>query len=204
MRNQRGRLMSGFAGLALIVTVGSAEAQMKVSPWVGLYAPTNDLGTVQAVDFGKKHTTLAYGADLDFKAGSVLGFRIGGGYASDSDVGIDGVGCTSCSGRATVLTGTGSIVLRPIPLPLLRPYAVIGAGWKWYNFDFDDQITSSLVKDQAKFTWQAGIGATLFPTSGLSLFAEVSDFVSEFDFNNTGGNTQHDLVFKAGVSLGGS
>lgn len=204
MTIDRRSLVPLAAGFALFLIAGTAEAQVKISPWVGLYAPTADLGSVQAVDFGKKQSTLAYGVDLDLRAAGVLGFRIGGGYASDSDVGIDGVGCATCAGRATVLVGTGAIVIRPLPLPMLRPYGVIGAGWKWYNFDFDDQITGTLVKDQAKFTWQAGVGATLFPASRLSLFAEVSDFVSDFDFTSSGGNKQHDLVFKAGVSLGGS
>jgi opacity protein-like surface antigen len=196
------------AGTAVMVfaVAGPVAAQTRVSPWIGLYAPASDLGSVQAVDFGKKSSTLAYGADLDFGASGLLGFRVGGGYASDSEVDFDDQTCVSCEIRATVLTATGAIVLRPLPLPGIRPYVLAGAGWKWYDFDFDGDIEDQL-EDQSNFTWQGGVGAVINPDGGLSLFAELSDFVSEFDFEDgSTGNTQHDLVLKAGLSLrlGGS
>lgn len=195
------RVWPGMAAL-MIVAAAPATAQMRLSPWIGLYAPTSDLGSVQAVEFGKKSSTLAYGADLDFGARGLIGLRVGGGFASDSEVDFDDQTCVSCEIRATVLTATGAVVLRPLPLPGIRPYVLAGAGWKWYDFDFDGDIEGQL-EDQSSFTWQAGVGAVLNPDGGLSLFAELSDFVSEFDFEDgSTGNTQHDLVLKAGISLG--
>jgi hypothetical protein len=182
------------------------EGQIRLSPWIGLYAPTNDLGSVQAIDYGKKASTLAYGADLELGGPGMLGFRLGGGYATNSEIDFDDVACIGCELRSTVLTATGGIVLSPLPLPVFRPYAVIGAGYKWYDFDFDGAIGSQL-EDQGKFTWQVGLGAVVSPTGGLGVFAELSDFVSEIDFRNgSSGNTQHDLVLKAGLSfrLGGN
>jgi len=196
-------LLIGYAGL-LVTTPAFASGQgLRVSPWVGLYAPTSDLGSIQAVDFGKKESTLAYGADLDFGGQNLIGFRAGGGYASSSDVPVDGVGCVICSARATVLTATGAVVIRPFPAPLIRPYGVVGAGWKWYDFDFDEPVLDGLVGDQAVFTWQAGAGVILLAGSAVTLFAELSDFMSDFDFETgAAGNTQHDLFLKVGVSLG--
>jgi hypothetical protein len=189
-------------GLSLAGAGGASAQGVQLRPWIGLYAPTNDIGSVQAVEFGKKESTLAYGADLDFGSGPI-GFRLGGAFASNSDVPVRGVGCNTllCDTRATVLTGTGALLFR-VPLPVVHPYAVAGAGAKWYNFDFDDSGLDELIDDQAVFTGQLGLGATV-SAGGIGLFAEVSDFISGIDFENSGeSNTQHDLVFKAGIALG--
>lgn len=189
------------AGVLMAAVATPAAAQMRLSPWVGLYAPTSDLGSVQAVEFGKKSSTLAYGADIGFGGSGILGFRVGGAFASDSEVDFDDQTCISCEIRATVLTATGAIVLSPIPSPGIRPYLVAGAGWKWYDFDFDGDIQNQ-IDDQSNFTWQGGVGAVINPEGGLGFFAELSDFVNEIDFENGGSsNTQHDLVLKAGLTL---
>jgi hypothetical protein len=87
-------------------------------------------------------------------------------------------------------------------MPAIQPYIVAGGGWKWYDFDFDGDIEDQ-ISDQSNFTWQGGIGLRL-GTGGMGVFVELSDFVSEIDFDNgSTGNTQHDLVLKAGISLGG-
>lgn len=191
-------LLAGFASKA------SAQG-FRVRPWIGMYAPTADLGSVQAIEFGEKESTLAYGATLDFgQANSPIGFRFDAAYATDSDVPIEGVGCQNCELRSTVLTAAGAFVIRPLPmLPVVRPYAVAGAGAKWYEFDFDDTL-DEIVSDQTKFTALAGLGLTFFPDSPISLFAELTDYISgfEFDDDDAESDTQHDLFFKAGLSIG--
>jgi opacity protein-like surface antigen len=192
---------------ALVAVAGEVQAQgLRVSPWIGMYAPTAKLGSVQAIEFGEKESTLAYGATLDFGgSNSLLGFRIDGAYATNSDVPIDGVGCTSCELRSTVLTAAGALVLRPFPMPMLRPYAVAGLGGKWYDFDIDANLENTL-KDQTKFTALAGLGVAFFPNSPINLVVELTDYISGFDFEDgnvsTTSNTQHDLFFKAGLSIG--
>jgi len=183
--------------------VQQANAQkIQLRPWAGLYAPTVELGSVQAIEFGKKESTLAYGLDVNFGGGPIA-FRLGAGYAGNSDIPIVGVGCTNCAARATVLVGTGGVVIRPFPIPVVRPYAVAGLGAKWYDFDFDNATLDALISDQAKFTAQLGAGVDLFPGGMLSLFVEVSDYMSGFDFKANGtSNTQHDLMLKLGLSLG--
>jgi hypothetical protein len=171
-----------------------------------MYAPTKELGSVQAIEFGKKESTLAYGASLEFgRADGVFNFRFDGGYASSSDVPIEGVGCAACELRSTVLTAAGALVIRPLPmLPVLRPYAVVGAGAKWYDFEFN-QAADQFLSDQTKFTALGGIGVSLFPGGQVSLFAELSDYISGFDFdenNLASADRQHDLFFKAGLAIG--
>jgi hypothetical protein len=196
-------LIIGAVLAALAIGANEARAQgIQIRPWAGLYAPTAELGSVQAIDFGKKKSTLAYGLDLDLGGGPIA-FRLGGGYAGNSDIPIAGVGCTNCAARATVLVGTGAIVIRPLPIPVVQPYAVAGVGAKWYNFDFDNAALDGLISDQAKFTAQLGAGAVLFPGGSLSVFGEVSDYMSGFKFKSGGSsNTQHDLVLKLGLVLG--
>ncbi len=164
------------------------------------------LGQVQAVDFGKKESTFAYGANLEF--GSMkqpLNVRFDAAYATNSDVPLDNVGCSTCALRSTVLTATGALVIRPLPLPLVRPYAVVGAGAKWYNFDEDrlDQAgVGGYLKDQTRLTGQLGAGVSLFPESMFHLDAEVSDYISQFDFTNGSNTMQHDLFLKLLFAIG--
>jgi len=192
--------------VALVAVGTEAEAQgFRVRPWIGMYAPTSELGSVQAVEFGKKESTLAYGAALEFgQADRFLNFRFDAAYATSSDVPIADVGCAACELRSTVLTATGAVVIRPFPLPAIRPYAVVGAGAKWYDFEFGNG-TVDFIEDQTKFTAMGGLGVTLFPGGPLSLFAELTDYMSGFDFDSNdfdGADSQHDLFFKAGLSIG--
>jgi opacity protein-like surface antigen len=185
------------AAALLVLAPPAAHAQggMRFSPWVGLYAPTRDFGSVQAVEFGKHESTFSFGGDLD------IGVRIGAGYATNSDVPISGVGCTACDARFNVLAMTGALVIRPLPLPGIRPYALAGGGIKWYDFNHDNVGVNALLNDQQRFTFQFGAGVVLAPDSPLGLFAEVSDYVSRFDFDDEGGQVQHDLFFKVGLSF---
>jgi hypothetical protein len=193
-------------GAAVSVTGPVSGQGLRLSPWIGMYAPTAELGRVQAIEFGEKESTLAYGATLDFgRSSQFLGFRFDGAYATNSDVPIAGVGCTNCELRSTVLTAAGALVLRPFPTPLVRPFAVGGLGAKWYDFDFDGNV-GQILEDQTKFTALAGVGATFFPNSQVNLVVELTDYVSGFEFEGgnvaTTSNTQHDLFFKAGLSIG--
>jgi len=91
--------------------------------------------------------------------------------------------------------------VRPLPtMPLIRPYGIIGAGAKMYDFKADSE-TIKLVKNQAKFAGHFGIGATLCPDGGLGIFGELSDFVNGFEFADGDGNLQHDMVFIVGLTL---
>lgn len=187
--------------LALLLPVAGEAQGVRLIPWVGLYAPTSDLGeaSADAVAFGEKESTLAFGATVEFgRRDEMLGFRIGGAYASESEVPIDGVGCTDCA-RNTVLAATADLVFRPLPrLLVVQPYALGGAGVKRYSFEFD-QGAGSLVDDQSKFTGHIGVGAQL-SLGIVNLNVEISDYVSGIELGEEqDGKTQHDLFFTAGL-----
>lgn len=193
--------------LAFGVPAGAGAQGLRFNPSVGMYAPRSDLGDIEGpsglVDFGKKESTLAFGLSLDLgRSDSPVGFRFGVVYAGRSDVPIGGVGCTNCKLRSTLLATSADLVLQPLPgMPVVRPYALIGAGAKLYDFDLDT-VTAGFIEDQARFIGHFGLGARLFPTGGLGLFAELSDYVSGFEFTDGNGDLQHDLFFMVGVTLG--
>lgn len=206
MRNVRALLVASLAFL-LGAPAGLSAQGARIIPWVGLYAPTSDLGSVTggegvsgAVDFGEKESSLAFGAALELgERDQMLGFRIGAAYATESEVPIDGVGCTDCA-RSTLLTGTADLVFRPLPrLLVVQPYALGGAGLKRYSFDFDQGV-GTLADDQSKFTGHVGVGAQL-SLAILNLNVEISDYVSGIDLGQDGedGDTQHDLFFTLGL-----
>ena len=193
--------------LAFGVPAAAGAQGLRISPSVGMYAPRSELGNIQGpaglVDFGKKESTLAFGLNFDLgRSDRPVGFRFGVSYAGRSDVPIDGVGCTNCQLRSTLLAASADLLVQPLPsMPVLRPYALLGAGAKLYNFDVDS-FTMGFVEDQAQFVGHFGLGARLFPTGGMGLFAEISDYVSGFEFTDGNGDLQHDLFFMVGVTLG--
>lgn len=195
------------AALALLTLAAPAQGQLRVIPQVGLYAPVSDLspGFSEAVDIGKQESTLALGAALDFRGDSSLGLRLGGMFATASDVPVGGVGCTDCEARNTVLALTGAAVIRPTPmLGILRPYALAGAGGKWYNFSFPsggDEL-EEILEDTTQLTFQLG-GGLEFDFRVLRMNVELSDYISSYEAAGRSSERQHDMVLSLGLVLGG-
>jgi opacity protein-like surface antigen len=195
------------AALALLTLAGPAQGQLRVIPQVGLYAPVTDLspGFGDAVDIGKQESTLALGAALDFRGDASLGFRLGGMYATASDVPIDGVGCADCEARNTVLALTGAAVFRPTPmLAILRPYLLAGAGGKWYNFSFPsgEGELEEVLEDTTQLAFQLGAGVE-FDLRVIRMNVELSDYISSYEAPDRASERQHDMVFSVGLILGG-
>jgi hypothetical protein len=187
--------------MSLTHPVGADAQSLRFTPWLGLYAPTTDIGSVQAVEVGKQQSTFAFGGDLDIGGSTFLGLRAGASFATTSDVPIEGVGCIACSTRRNVFALTGGVVLRPMPMPLIRPYATAGAGIKWYDFNHDGVGVNALLNDQERFTFNIGAGVLLMPDSPIGLSIEVADYMSRFDFEGGESSTQHDLFLKLGLSF---
>ncbi len=203
----RQALLMGLAAVCATPALVRAQSSLRLSAGLGVYAPLSDLGAIQGpsglIDFGKKDGTLAYAASIDLgRADRAVGFRFSVAYAGRSDVPISGVGCTTCKLRSTVLATSADLVVRPLSgMPLIRPYALVGAGGKIYDF-VAGSTTAQLVKNQAKFVGHFGFGASLFPDRALGMFAELSDYVGGFKFADGDGNLQHDLFFVVGLTLG--
>jgi len=190
----------------LLAQPESGSAQVRFIPQAGLYAPVSDLGEVdtgsEIWDLGKRESSLAYGLGLELGSRDGISVRLTGIYGSESEVPIDGVGCTgeACTLRSTVLTGTATLVLRPIPqLAVVQPYLVLGGGLKRYDFDFENEGFGDLFGDESEATGQLGLGLD-WDFGGLGMQFEVSDYFSGSVFSE--GDTQHDFILTIGLVLG--
>jgi len=200
----------GAAALLLgALAPAPASAQVRLLPQVGLYAPVSDLGSVTGVQearsFGERESSFAYGVAAEIGPPDGTTFRVTGLYGTDGEVPVGGVGCTAaaCEVRSTVLSLTGSVVLRPIPrIVLVQPYIVAGGGLKRYDYDFgsDTSVREALGDDANELTGQLGVGVdwTLGIVNGT---LELSDHVSGSVLED-GGDTQHDFFLTLGLYLG--
>jgi len=181
-------------------------AQFRFIPQAGLFAPVSDLGEVdtgaEAWDVGTRESSLAYGLGVEMGNRGGVSLRLTGLYGSDSEVPIDGVGCSGsdCTLRSTLLAGSAALVLRLIPpLAVVQPYFVLGAGFKRYNFDFATESYRDLFSDRSKATGQLGLGLD-WNFGSLGMQFEVSDFVSGAVFDD--GTAQHDFILTLGLVIG--
>ncbi len=204
----RPSLVLASALAAGLLAPGGARAQLRILPQAGLYAPASDLPTAsEAVDIGRKQSTLALGLGVELGNTRGTSLRIDGLHATASDVPVTGVGCQSCSARSTVTTLTAALVLRPLPnIILVRPYLLAGGGLKRYDFtreDLQSEGARAVLSDQNRFTGHLGVGAEV-NLGLLRISGEVSDLVSGFRRQGGGGSSlQHDFFVMVGLLLGG-
>ena len=196
-----------IALLLLLAMPKRASAQLRFIPQAGLYAPVSDLGEVdtgsEIWELGKRESSLAYGLGIELGGEGVASLRLGAVYGSESEVPIDGVGCTgaACTLRSTVLTGTAALIVRPIPgLAVVKPYLVLGGGLKRYDFDFQNEGFGDLFGDESEATGRLGLGLG-FDLGAAGIRLEVSDYFNGAVFSN--GDTQHDFIVTLGLSIGG-
>lgn len=198
----------GLATLAtLFLSAGPLDGQ-RIVPSVGLYVPVSDLGSIEgvdgAVDLGKKESTRAYGVGLEWGAGGTISLRGNVAYATDSNVPISGIGCTTCASRSTMLALTGGVVLRPFRLLFIEPYVIAGTGLKRYDFsssDFENGF-DVIVEDRTERTYLLGVGGelNLGPISGI---VEVSDYFNKYDSGlGAGPERRHDFIVSVGIGFG--
>lgn len=178
-----------------------AEAQLRLVPQVGLYAATAEFPPPDGVvEFGKRESSLAFGAALELG-----GIRLSGLHATESEVPVEGIGCTDCA-RSTVTTATLALVIRPLPsLGIVHPFVVVGGGVKRYDFtreDLGDEGVEAVLSDSNDATAHFGLGLDL-GGGGLRGRVEVQDLMSRFDAAGVEAEFQHDLFFTVGLVIGG-
>ncbi|MFH1764489.1 MAG: hypothetical protein ABIF09_09885 [Gemmatimonadota bacterium] len=183
------------------------DAQIRLIPQVGLYASVSDLGTVDTPDgvqtLGEQGTSLAYGLTLDMSSAKTIGYRVTALYGSDSEVPVDGIGCTggACDLRTTLLGVSAGIVLRPFPVSSpFRPYILAGGGFKRYDFDFEsDSPLKDAFGDESQATVVLGLGFD-WNLGILKGNLELADYISGAFMED--GDRQHDFFLTVGLILG--
>jgi hypothetical protein len=194
-------IILGVLLLALVLMPRPGEAQFRILPSAGLYMPLSDLNEIRdqegntVMDAGRRSSTLALGMGAELGgASSSVGFRVQVLYATNSRVPLISAECPGCELRSTLLTGTGALVVRPLPgAVVVQPYILLGGGVKRYDFDredFAEEGFDQVFRNQTQPTLHIGAGTTLYlglisPQIELSAFisgiegAEGTIFVSE-------------------------
>jgi len=189
----------------LLLLPATGTAQLRLIPQVGLYAPVSELSTDldNAREIGRRDSSLALGLALDIAGRGALGLRLGGLYATNSDVPLTNFQC-NCDARSTVLTATGAAVLRPLPeILVVRPYGVAGAGFKRYDFSIPDDEVGDYLRNGNDLTLQLGAGIE-FNLGLLRASVELSDYISSFEARGASASSrQHDFFLTLGFILGG-
>lgn len=193
--------------VALLAHPASGAAQLRFIPQVGAYLPVTDMGEFRAssseerLDFGKRNSSLAYGASLEFSPPlSPFGVRTTWLYASDSSVPLKNVGCDGPCPRSTLLTGSLEAVARA-GLPVVQPHLSLGVALKRYGFEFDQGLPR-VIEDQDRWGMQVGVGATV-SVLGMGLAVELSDFIGGLEgADGSSGGRQHDMFLTVGLALG--
>jgi hypothetical protein len=220
-----GSLSLAFMAGSLFLASENLEAQVTVVPQAGIYAPLSDLGELRddtgetLLELGRRESTLAFGATFETgdPESSVLGVRAGFGFATRSDVPIQGVGCEDCAARSSLLTAGAALVLHPFPrLALLRPYLVAGGGVAYYDFD-DEELREegwqNALQDQAQAQLHLGLGTHLFlgplrPRielgAHISRFNPTDESITPLGVTGVGeGDRQANLFLMVGIPFGG-
>ena len=207
MRFEIPAMTFGLALMAGLLGPSSASAQLRLIPQGGLYASVSDLGTVDSAEgareVGEHESSLALGLVLDMRSAQPLGFRLTGLYGSDSEVPVEGVGCSGseCELRTTLLGLSASVVYRPLRSGFpIRPYLLGGGGLKRYDFDpGSDSVLEDAFDDESKASavWGVGFDWDLWILKGN---LELTDYVSGSILED--GPSQHDFFLMIGVILG--
>ncbi len=195
------------AALLLASAGGALRAQsITLSPLLGVYTQANSVDKLRsnANDMSiKRESALALGGNLE------IGFlRASLNYVSGANIRQTGTTSFSTSGdigKGRILMGAADAVLRPIPrLIVLQPYALAGIGFKKFNYDTNQNLSSAFgsVKSNSTAAFHAGVGADLM-FGGFGIVAEITDYVSKGQTDISGSNSQmqHDAYGMVGLRL---
>lgn len=197
------RALLGVVLVAALVP-GAAEAQFRIVPQGGLYLSTMGLPSPdEAVELGKRESSLAYGLALEIGPVRLSGLR-----STESEIPIEGLGCsdTGCA-RSTVSAATLALVVRPLPaLGAVTPFVVLGGGMKRYDFtrqELENEGVEGILTDADDVTGHLGFGLD-FGRGGFRGRLEAQDLVSYFDAEGIEPEFQHDLFITIAFVLGTS
>lgn len=224
----RNALAGGVATLMACLTTGTLAAQVpgstvRVTPVVGWYAPTQNLGAVPEGDEAsilRTEASVMLGASVEAPvAGTPFGvrgqilFAPGSGLSARRFQGFEPCG-TNCDravytsdplASGSVLIGVVDAVVRTPRIGSVRPYAVLGGGLRRYDFDRDalnPQLAQSLSGDDTRFVAHVGVGFTA-PAGPVEIAAEAGDFLGRYTVGDPAGETwSDDMQHDFGITLG--
>jgi len=202
----RGSIALAGAALLLASAGGALHAQsITLSPLLGVYTQANSVDQLRSNANAlsiKRQSALALGGNLE------IGFlRASLNYVSGATVQQNGTTSFSTAGdigKGKILMGAADAVLRPIPrLIVLQPYALAGIGFKKFDYDTNQNLSSAFgsVKSNSTAAFHAGVGADLM-FGGIGIMAEITDYISKGQQDTgTSAQMQHDAYGLVGLRL---
>lgn len=185
------------AGLVLSLALAArpvvAQGSVSLTPWAGIYVPTQNEFSSVDTDI-KRNNSFMGGARLTFWGNSPLGLEFTGGY-SPANVEIAG-GTINEDRNTNVFVGSAKLMLGVSPASSsLGLY--IGGGPALIRRGSD--VTE---EDESVTDWGGVVGAGIRLPLGSSLGfrLDVEDYLYNGDFDGSD-DFQNDLVISAGLSL---
>lgn len=188
-------VMAAGLGLSLALAARPAEAQGSISltPWAGIYVPTQNEFSSVDTDI-KRNNSFVGGARLTFWGNSPLGLEFTGGY-SPANVEIAG-GTINEDRNTNVFLGSAKLMLGISPASSsLGLY--IGGGPALIRRGSD--VTE---EDESVTDWGGVLGAGIRLPMGESFGfrLDLEDYLYDGDFDGSD-DFQNDLVISAGLSF---
>jgi hypothetical protein len=158
----------------------------------GLFSPLGKIGE----DSSGRETTvspgLAFGASVEFDIPlSPINVRANVDAAMGRSIEVEGQEVPGS--EVDIIAITGDLVFRPLPRVIFQPYLLAGAGIKRYTLEGGPE-------PETDFTGHLGVGGDL-KLGALSVFGEVSDYISKFD-GVPDSHLQNDVFVMVGFRIG--
>lgn len=203
-----GKRAAGLAFALGFLIPGTALAQTRLIPQIGVYSNVAEPGKVQgpsgAYDIGRHESATAYGLGIEFASRESVSFRIGGLYVPDA--GAAAGECASLCDGPDLFSAVGTLVVRPLGKVLfLEPYVVGGAGAQRFQFGDEglgNQI-ANVVDDGSVWIGVLGVGAEV-DLGGPTVLLELVDHFHKARVRLPGQDRDRidDFYFTVGLSLG--
>jgi len=193
MSMAKGMVRNFFAVALLGVAAVPASAQVPgvsftVVPSVGYFAPLSSLGDAAVAGEAKLDGALTIGLSAELGVPALpFGIRANLEHVLDAKMEQD----DPESGEGSITMVTGDIVFGGPRLLPVRPYLLVGAGVKRYDFD----------TTESDFTGHVGGGVDV-KFGPIGFVAEVSDYISQFEFAPGETKLQNDVVARLGFRVG--
>ena len=160
----------------------------------GLFTPAGKIGEDVSGRETRIASGLALGASVEFDIPlSPINVRANVDAALGRPMEVSGQEVPGS--EVDIIALTGDLVFRPVPrVVVFQPYLLAGAGIKRYSVEgIDDPETD--------FTGHLGAGGDL-RAGRLSVFGEVSDYISSFGGGDGNDHLQNDIFIMVGVRIG--
>jgi hypothetical protein len=160
----------------------------------GLFAPAGKIGEDISARESRIASGLAFGASVEFDIPlSPIDVRANLDAALGRPMEVSGQEVPGSD--VDIIALTGDLVFRPVPrIAVFQPYLLAGAGIKRYSVE-------GISDPETDFTGHVGAGGDL-RAGRLSLFGEVSDYISSFDGGDGNDHLQNDIFIMIGVRIG--